>query len=115
MNPGRASSSGVAVKDGRVVLSGAHASAIFLSNGCVAACNLVVPGTNGTGMNTHSVKKIGIWPINEEFDALAGYFGAVYGVDAFYTHFFADILTFQTMKEGAGSSRSQCMFLHASF
>jgi hypothetical protein len=104
VNPGKATVDGVGVSDNRVVVAGGRISIIFISNGCVAACNLFIPGTTGSGMHINRVKKIGIWPLNEEFDALTAYFGAVYGVSLFYCNFFGDILTFQTQKEMTGSS-----------
>jgi hypothetical protein len=72
---------------------------IFISNGCVAACNLIIPGTSGSGVHINRVKMIGIWPLNEKFNALMAYFGAVYGVPQFYCNFFGDILMFQTQVE----------------
>ena len=105
------------VSENRVVVAGGRISIIFVTNSCVAACNLFIPGTNGSGIHIHRVKKIGIWPLNEEFDALTAYFGAVYGVSQFYSNFFGDILTFQTQIEKTNSSnhsgpstRLQCMF-----
>ena len=81
----------------------------------MAACNLIVPGTSGSGVHVNRVKKIGIWPLNEEFNALTAYFGAVYGVTRFYCNFFGDILTFQTQIEksisSGSSTRLQCKFL----
>ena len=50
-------------------------SIAFISNSCVATCNLFVPGTCGSGIHVNHVKKIGIWSLNEEFDALIAYFG----------------------------------------
>jgi hypothetical protein len=84
-----------------------------------AACNLFIPGTNGSGMHINLVKKIRIWPLNEEFDALTAY---VYGVSQFYCSFFGDILTFQMQVDKASSSnrsgsstRLQCMSLPTFF
>lgn len=115
VNPGKAAVDGVGVSENRVVVAGGRISIIFISNGCVAACNLFIPGTSGGGMHVNRVKKIGIWPLNEEFDALTAYFGSVYDVSQFYCNFFGDILTFQTQIEKPSSSgpstRLQCMFL----
>jgi hypothetical protein len=115
VNPGKASIDGVGVSENRVVVGGGCVSIIFVSNGCVAACNLFIPGTSGGGMHTNRVKKIGIWPLIEEFDALTAYFGTIYDVSQFYCNFFGDILTFQTQIEKTSSSssstRPQCMFL----
>ena len=36
----------------------------------MAASHLFIPGTSGSGLHVNRVKKIGIWPLNEEFDAL---------------------------------------------
>ena len=122
VNPGKAAVNGIGISDNRVVVAGGRISIIFVSNGCVAACNLFIPGTNGSGMHIHNVKKIGIWPLNEEFDPLTTYFGAVYGVSQFYSSFFGDILTFQTQIEKANSSnhsgtsmRPQCLSLPTFF
>jgi hypothetical protein len=100
------------------VVAGGRVSIIFVTNGCVAACNLFIPGTSGSGIHTNRVRKIGIWPLNEEFDALTAYFGAVYNVSQFYCNFFGDILTFQTqiernesLNQSGSSTRPQCMFL----
>ena len=87
-----------------VLVAGGCISIIFISNGCVATCNLFIPGTTGSGTHINRVKKIGIWPLNEEFDALTAYFGAVYSVSQFYCSFFGDILTFQMQKEILTSS-----------
>ena len=54
-------------------------------------------------MHINHVKKIGIWPLNEEFDALMAYFGAVYGVSQFYSSF-SNILIFQMQIEKISSS-----------
>lgn len=119
VNPGKAAIDGVGISENRVVVAGGRISIIFISNGCVAACNLIIPGTSGGGMHVNRVKKIGIWPLNEEFDALTAYFGAVYDVSRFYCNFFGDILTFQTQIEKASSSSSstrlQGMFLFTFF
>ena len=101
-----------------MVVAGGRISIIFISNGCVAACNLFIPGTTGSGTHINRIKKIGIWPLNEEFDALTAYFGAVYSVSQFYCNFFGDILTFQTLKEKTSSSNNSgpsCMSLPAFF
>jgi hypothetical protein len=115
VNPGNAAIDGVGISENQVVVAGGRISIIFISNGCVAACNLIIPGTSGSGVHINRVKKIGIWPLNEEFDALTAYFGAVYGVPQFYCNFFGDILTFQTQVEKTNSSgsstRLQCKFL----
>ena len=115
INPGKAAVDGVGISENRVVVAGGRISIIFISNGCVAACNLTIPGTSGSGVHINGVKKIGIWPLNEEFDALTAYFGAVYGVSQFYCNFFGDILTFQTQIEKTSSSSSlmrlQCKVL----
>ena len=114
VNPGKAAADGIGISDNRVVVAGGRISIIFISNGCVAACNLFIPGTTGSGAHINRVKKIGIWPLNEEFDALTAYFGAVYGVSQFYSSFFGDILTFQTQKEMTNSSNHSgpsCMSL----
>ena len=113
VNPGKAAINGVGISENRVVIAGGRISIIFISNGCVAACNLSIPGTSGNGMHINRIKKIGIWPLNEEFDALTAYFGAVYDVSQFYCNFFGDILTFQTQIEKTSSSgpSMRCMFL----
>ena len=114
INPGKAAADGIGVSDNRVVVAGGCISIIFISNGCVAACNLFIPGTTGSGIHINRVKKIGIWPLNEEFDALTAYFGAVYSVSQFYFSFFGDILTFQMQKEITSSSNHpgpSCMCL----
>ena len=122
VNPGNSRVDGVGVSENRVVVAGGRISIIFVSNGCVAASNLFIPGTNGSGIHIHRVKKIGIWPLNEEFDALTAYFGAVYGVSQFFCNFFGDILSFQTQIERTNSSnqsgpstRLQCMFFYLLF
>ena len=104
VNPGKAAADGIGISDNRVVVAGGRISIIFISNGCVATCNLFIPGTTGSGTHINCVKKIGIWPLNEEFDALTAYFGAVYSVSQFYCSFFGNILTFQTQKEILTSS-----------
>ena len=118
VNPGKAAADGIGVSDNRVVVAGGRISIIFISNSCVAACNLFIPGTTGSGTHINRIKKIGIWPLNEEFDALTTYFGAVYSVSQFYCNFFGDILTFQTLKEKTSSSNNSgpsCMSLPAFF
>ena len=114
VNPGKAAVDGVGISDNRVVVAGGHISIIFISNGCVAACNLFIPGTAGSGMHISCVKKIGIWTLNEEFEVLMAYFGAVYSVSQFYSSFFGNILTFQMQKEITSSSNHSgpsCMSL----
>ena len=119
INPGKAAVDGVGVSENRVVVAGGRISIIFISNSCVAACNLIIPGTSGGSMHINRVKKIGIWPLVEEFDALTDYFGAVYDVSRFYCNFFGDILTFQTQIEkpssSGSSSRLQGTFLSIFF
>ena len=113
VNPGKAAAGGIGISDNQVV-AGGHISIIFISNGCVAACNLFIPGTTGSGTHINCIKKIGIWPLNEEFDSLTAYFGAVYSVSQFYCNFFGDILTFQMVKEKTSSSNNSglsCMSL----
>ena len=95
VNPGKAAVEGVGVSDNRVLIAGGRISIIFVSNGCVAVSHLFIPGTSRSGLHVNRIKKIGIWPLNEEFDALTAYFGAVYDVSQFYCNFFGDILTFQ--------------------
>ena len=114
VNPGKVPVDGIGISDNWVAVAGGHISIIFISNGCVAACNLFIPGTNGSGMHINHVKKIRIWPLNEEFDALMTYFGVAYGVSQFYCSFFGDILTFQMQIEKISSSNhsgSSCMSL----
>ena len=114
VNPGKAAADGIGVSDNRVVVAGGRISIIFISNSCVAACNLFIPGITGSSIHINRVKKIGIWPLNEEFDALTAYFGAVYSISQFYSSFFGDILTFQMQKEITSSSNHSgpsCMCL----
>ena len=122
VNPGKAAVDGIGISESRVVVAGGCTSIIFVSNGCVATCNLFIPGTNGSGMHINHVKRIRVWPLNEEFDVLTAYFRAVYGVSQFYCSFFGDILTFQTQVDKASSSnrsglsmRLQCMSLPTFF
>ena len=113
VNLGNAATTGIGISNNRVVVAGGHILIIFISNGCVATCNLFVPGTCGSGIHINRVKKIGIWPLNEEFDALTAYFRTICGVSQFYCNFFGDIFTFQTQIEKASSSNqsgSSCMF-----
>ena len=112
VNPGKAAVDGIGVSESRVVVAGGHTSIIFVLNDCVAACNLFIPGTNGSGMHINCVKKIRIWPLNEEFDVLMAYFGAVYGISQFYCSFFGDILTFQTQVDKASSSNRSGSSMH---
>jgi len=98
INPEKVAPDGIGVSDNHVVVVGGRISIIFISNGCVAACNLFILGTTGSGTHINRIKKIRIWPLNEEFDALTAYFGAVYSVSQFYCNFFGDILTFQMLK-----------------
>ena len=118
VNPGKVAADGIGVSDNRVVVAGGHISIIFISNGCVAACNLFIPGTTGSGTHINCIKKIRNWPLNEEFNSLMAYFGAVYSVLQFYCNFFGDILTFQTLKEKTSSSNNSgpsCMSLPTFF
>ena len=113
VNPGNAATTGISISDNRVVVARNHISIVFISNGCVATCNLFVLGTCGSGIHISHVKKIRIWPLNEEFDALTAYFGTIYGISQFYCNFFGDILIFQTQIEKASSSNQSglsCMF-----
>ena len=80
INPRKAATDGIGVSDNQVVVAGGCISIIFISNGCVAACNLFILGMTGSGTHINCIKKIGIWPLNEEFNALMAYFGAVYSV-----------------------------------
>ena len=114
INPGKAAADSIGISNNWVVVAGGHISIIFISNGCVAACNLFIPGTTGSGIHINCVKKIGIWPLNEEFDVLTAYFRAIYSVLQFYSSFFGNILTFQTQKEITSSSNHSgpsCMYL----
>ena len=118
INPGKVAADGIGVSNNQVVVVGGRISIIFISNSCVAACNLFILGMTGSGMHINCIKKIRIWPLNEEFDALTAYFGAVYNVSQFYCNFFGDILTFQTLKEKTSSSNNSgpsCMSLHNLF
>ena len=118
INPGKAATDGIGVSNNRVVVAGGCISIIFISNSCVAACNLFIPGTTGSGTHINCIKKIRIWPLNKEFNALTAYFGAVYSVLQFYCNFFCDILTFQTLKEKTSSSNNSgpsCMSLPTFF
>ena len=99
VNLGKAAVNGVGISEHQVVVAGGHISIIFVSNGCVAACKLFIPGTSGSGIHINCVKKIRIWPLNEGFDALTAYFGAIYSVSNFYCNSFGDILTSQMQKE----------------
>ena len=113
VNLGNAATTGIGVSNNQVVVAGGRILIVFISNGCVATCNLFVPGTCGSGIHINHVKKIGIWPLNEEFDTLTAYFGTIYSVSQFYCNFFGDILTFQTQIEKASSSNqfgSSCVF-----
>lgn len=115
VNSGKATVDSVGISENQVVVAGGRISIIFISNGCMTACNLFIPGTSGSSMHTNRVKKIGIWPLNEEFDALTTYFRTVYDVLQFFCNFFGDILTFQMQIEKPSSLSSstclQCMFL----
>ena len=115
VNWGNAATTGIGtgISNNQVVFTGGCILIISISNGCVATCNLFVLGTCGSGIHINHVKKIRIWPLNEEFDALTAYFGTIYDVSQFYCNFFGDILTFQTQIEKASSSNqsgSSCMF-----
>jgi len=112
VNPGKAAVDGIGVCESQVVVGGGRTSIIFVSNGCVAACNLFIPGTYGSGMHMNRVKKIGIWPLNEEFDALTAYFRAAYGISQFYCSFFGNILTFQMQVDKASSSNHSGPSMH---
>lgn len=96
---------------GRLVQAGSGSNIyapclLFMSNGIVAACNLVNPGKNGSGNYSHNIKKIGIWVLMEEFEAMMSYFGHLYNRKVFVAQYFADAIYFQTQKEGGGPTRS---------
>ena len=91
VNPGKVAVNGVGISEHWVVVAGGHVSIIFASNGCVAASNLFIPGTSGSGIHINRVKKIKIWPLDEEFNALTAYSRAIYSVSSSYCNFFGDI------------------------
>lgn len=72
---------------------------MFLTSGLVANCNLVKPTTNGYGTYAHNIKKIGIWVLVEEFDAMMAYFGKVFNKDRLLAQYFADVVYFQTQRD----------------
>ena len=118
VNPGKAAVNGVGISEHRVVVAGGRISIIFVSNGCVAACKLFIPGTSGSGIHINHVRKVGIWPLIKKFNALTAYFRAIYSVTNFYFNFFGDILTFQMQKEKTSSSNysgPSCMWLPTFF
>ncbi|KDR68959.1 hypothetical protein GALMADRAFT_215518 [Galerina marginata CBS 339.88] len=60
-------------REARAVAAGDYNSLLFVSNGCVASCNLFVPDSNGVDLNKSDVKRISIWLLNEEFDAITSW------------------------------------------
>ncbi|KDR82473.1 hypothetical protein GALMADRAFT_134084 [Galerina marginata CBS 339.88] len=91
-------SDGIIVKPAQ---ASAHDAGVSPGRKCQA-----VADSNAVGLNRSNVKRIGIWLLNEEFDAMASYFGTVYITSQFYCHYFSDVIVFQTMKDGAGSAAS---------
>ena len=91
VNPEKVAANGVGISEHWVVVARGCVSIIFVSNGCVAAFNLFIPDTSGSGTHINHVKEIKIWPLNEEFNALTAYFRAIYSVSSFYCNFFGDI------------------------
>ena len=115
VNLGNVATTGIGISNNQVVVTRGCILIVFISNGCVATCNLFAPGTCGSGIHINHVKKIRIWPLNEEFDALTAYFGTIYGISQFYCNFFGNILTFQTRIEKASSSNQSWFIMYISF
>jgi hypothetical protein len=100
-NPVRISPSLVTNQGGRLQIKSSRATAVFITTGAVAKCQLIHAGTGGTTMAPYAVKNISLYPLPEDYERFVSFFGTALGQKVLYGAISGGSMTFSTRKEGA--------------
>ena len=115
INPSRASPSLVTREGDRLLISTAERrrqTAVFLTVGIVAQCELVSPGWGGTS-NSYQVRRIAVCPFSTEYQRAIAFFGNILGTKMFVGALSDGNMIFGTRREASsGGSASRSSPLH---
>lgn len=112
INPSLASPDLVAVDKDHLVWEDSRMNAVFLTTGCVSACNLITPapGIN----NSAAAKKLLLFPIEGIFQDALDFFGYKFKITQAAGQIANGVVTYSTKKEGHAvysSSSGKFIFL----
>jgi len=103
----------VVVDKDHLVWEDSRANAVFLTTGCVSACNLIIPspGVN----NSAAAKKLLLFPIDEIFQQTLDFFGSKFKATHIAGQISNSVVMYSTKKEGqviyTSSGRSSCFYV----
>ncbi len=98
INPSWASPDIVVVEKDRLVWADSRMNAIFLTTGCVSACNLITPAAGIN--NSAATKKLLLFPIKGLFQDALDFFGVKFKVSQAAGQLSNGVVTYSTKKEG---------------
>ena len=83
-------------------------TAVFLTVGIVAQCELVTPGWGGTS-NSYQVRRIAVCPFSTEYQLAIAFFGNVLGCKMFVGALADGNMIFGTRREATGSGSASML------
>ncbi len=98
INPSWASPDIVVVEKDHLVWADSRMNAVFLTTGCVSACNLITPATGIN--NSAAAKKLLLFPIEGLFQDALDFFGVKFKVSQAAGQLTNGVVTYSTKKEG---------------
>ncbi|KAF8870569.1 hypothetical protein BD779DRAFT_1680973 [Infundibulicybe gibba] len=97
LNPARIAPSQVVKQISRcLTCASTRQTAIFVSAGAIAACNLITPIQAGSSQSPHTVKNVSIFPLTQEYERSISCLGMAFDVKEFYGPLVGGALTFST-------------------
>jgi hypothetical protein len=98
INPSWASPDLVVVEKDHLVWADSRMNAVFLTTGCVSACNLITPAAGIN--NSAAAKKLLLFPIEGLFQDALDFFGVKFNVSQAAGQLSNGVVTYSTKKEG---------------
>ena len=98
INPSWASPDIVVVEKDHLVWADSRTNTVFLTTGCVSACNLIVPAAGIN--NSAAAKKLLLFPIEGLFQDALDFFGFKFNMSQAAGQLSNGVVTYLTKKEG---------------
>ncbi|KAF8891010.1 hypothetical protein BD779DRAFT_1469092 [Infundibulicybe gibba] len=105
LNPARIAPSQVVKQTSRCLTSAStRQTAVLISTGAIAACNLIMAVQAGSSQSPYTVKNVSIFPLTQEYERSISCIGMAFGVKEFHGPLAGGTLTFSTRTSNFPSS-----------
>ncbi|KAF8871922.1 hypothetical protein BD779DRAFT_1680028 [Infundibulicybe gibba] len=107
LNPARIAPSQVVKQTSRyLTCASTRQTAIFISTGAIAVCNLITAVQAGSNQSPYTVKNVSIFPLTQEYERSISCIGMAFGVKEFYGPLVGGTLIFSTRTSNFPTSTS---------